>query len=211
MPIPIAPILAGVGVAQQLLKKRPKYNNRRAIAELRASRPTGYLTPEDMRAAELTRGRLAGGARAQGELGGYEIARRFRARGLAGSPSEERSRARLEQSTLLGVERAGEYGEEQLYNIQTGREAYERQKALTIFGAQTGETQRESERQQAEDSAFWNSLNEFMPTILSAIPRMTRTSVAPIGQPNEPGGPIGPMPQPGFEPETPMPTTGRRA
>lgn len=212
-------ILAGVGVAQKLLSHKKKYNNRRAIAELRASRPTGYLTPEDMRASELTRGRLAEGVQAQGRLGGYEIARRFQARGLAGSPAEERSRARLEQGTALGIQHAGESAEEQLYNIRTGREAYQHQADLAIFGAQTGETQRESERAQAQDSAFWNSLNEFMPTILSALPKTTPdATVTPTTAPGMPGptgfvNPAAPgMPGPaGFVPATPMPTTGRRA
>jgi hypothetical protein len=169
MPVPIAAISAGLGVASKLFGRRKRPDISRAIAELRASRPVGYITPEDLRSAELTRGRLTEGVQAQGRLGGYEIGRRFRARGLAGSPSEERSRARLEQETLLGGQHAGETAEEQLYNIRTGREAYQRQQDLAIFGAQVGQSQRESERQQAEDSAFWNSLNEFVPTIQSAI------------------------------------------
>jgi len=158
------------GIGKQIFggkKKGPDY--RKAIAELRAARPVGYITPADLRAGELTRGRLTEGVQAQGRLGGYEIARRFRARGLAGSPSEERSRARLEQQTLLGEQHAGEASEEQLYNIRTGREAFERQKALEIFGTQTGQAAKEYERGQAENAAFWNSLNEFMPTILSGI------------------------------------------
>ena len=86
MPIPIAAIAAGVGVARKLLGRKPKRpDNRQAIAELRASRPTGYLTPEDLRAAEMTRGRLAEGVNAQAGQTGAEIGRRFTARGLAGS------------------------------------------------------------------------------------------------------------------------------
>lgn len=148
-------------------KKRPDY--RRAIAELRAARPVGYLTPEDMRAAELTRGRLGEAVTSEGRLGGYEIGRRFQARGLAGSPSEERARARLEQQTLLGKEHAGTAAEEQLYNIKTGREGFERQKALEIFGAQTSAEDKNYARAQAEQGAFWNSINEFLPTIIGGI------------------------------------------
>ena len=200
MGIPIAAISAGVGIAKQVFGKKKRPDIRRAIAELRAARPVGYLTPEDMRAAELTRGRITQGVQAQGQLGGYEIGRRFRARGLTGSPSEERSRARLEQQTLLGVQGAGETAEEQLYSMRTGREGFERQKALDIFGAQVGESSRESARIQAEQGAFWNSLNEFVPTILGAIDKPeTASSIASGTQVGPPTGPR--RPSPGFEPE----------
>lgn len=178
MGIPVAAISAGVGVANKLFggKKRPDI--RKAIAELRAARPVGYLLPEDYRSAELTRGRLTEGVTSAAGHEGYEIGRRFGARGLRGSPSEERSRARLEQQRLLGVQRAGESSEEQLYNVKQGREAFERQKALEIFGAQVGQSARDQARAGAEDAAFWNSLNEFVPTIMGAIDR-SPSGVAP--------------------------------
>ena len=170
MAFPFAAVAAGLGVANQLFSKKGKGTGlRRAIAELRASRPQGYLLPADYRAAELTRGRLTEGVQSQGRHAGAEIARRYQARGLAGSPAEERSRARLQQQTLLGAQHAGEASEEQLYNIQTGREGFEREKALSIFGAQAGEAARQSERAQAQQGAFWNSLNEFVPTIMSSL------------------------------------------
>lgn len=163
----IAPVAgAAVGIARGG-RKRP--NNRQAIAELRASQPTGYLTDADLRAAELTRGRLASGARAQGELAGVGVTRRATARGLAGSPSQERDLARVGQQTALGVEGAGNSAEEQLYNIRQGREAYGQQKDLAIFQAQVGQNQQEAARQQAENGAFWNSLTEFMPAIMGGI------------------------------------------
>lgn len=172
MAVPIAAIGAGVsalGAVKGLFGKKKGPDLRKAIAELRAFRPTGYLTPEDYRAAELTRGRLGEGVARRGQLEGYEIGRRFQARGLAGSPSEERARARAFQETLLGQQHAGESAEEQLYNIRTGREGFEREKGLAIFGAQAGEAEREAARQQAEQGAFWNSLNEFIPTIMTSI------------------------------------------
>jgi hypothetical protein len=209
MAVPIAAIAAGYGVAKKLFGKKRRPDIRGAIARLRASRPVGYLTPEDLRAAELTRGRLTEGVQAQGQLGGYEIGRRFRARGLAGSPSEERSRARLEQQTLLGAQHAGETSEEQLYNIRTGREAYQRQQELAIFGAEVGQSQQEQERQQAEDAAFWNSLNEFIPTINSALGGGTAATdysgwtLGPDGKYHPPQqGPPG-SEAPGFNPEAP--------
>jgi hypothetical protein len=169
--IPIAAISAGLGVANKIFGKGGKKRGdlRRAIATLRATRPEGYLTPADMRAAELTRGRLTEGVSSAARQEGYEIGRRSQARGLAGSPSEERARARLENQRLLGVQRAGESSEEQLYNIKTGREAFERQKALEIFGAEAGRADQEYARAQAEEGAFWNSLNEFMPTIIGGL------------------------------------------
>lgn len=180
MAIPLAAIGAGVsalGAVKGLFggggggaKAR-----RRAVAQLRAARPTGYLLPEDYRAAELTRGRLTEGVARRGQLEGYEIGRRYQARGLAGSPAEERTRARLANETLVGAQHAGESAEEQLYNIRQGREAFEREKELAIFGAEAGEAARQSARDQAQTGAFWNSLNEFIPTIMTSL----RTSAAP--------------------------------
>lgn len=163
-------VSAGVGVASQIAGRRKRPDNRRAIAELRAARPTGYLTGEDYTAAERTRGKLSEGVQAQGQLAGYEVSRRARARGLAGSPSEERDQARLNQQVLLGQQHAGETAEEQLYTTQRGREAFQQESELAIFGAETGSAAREAARQDAQHAAFWNSLNEFMPTILGALP-----------------------------------------
>lgn len=185
---------AVVGAVRGLSGRRRRPNNRAAIAALRASRPTGYLTGEDYRAGELTRGRLAESARSEGGLASTEVSRRSRARGLAGSPSEERSQARVNQGVALGVQRAGESAEEQLYNIRTGREGFEREKELAIFGAETREAQREAARQDAQSGAFWNSLNEFLPTILGYLGPIPQTDIsAPIR-------PIGETPV-GFNPE----------
>lgn len=187
MPIPLAAIAAGAGVAAKLLggrKRRP--DNRRAIAELRAARPVGYLTPEDYTASERTRGRLAEGVQGQGRLAGYEVSRRARARGLAGSPSEERSQARVNQGVALGVQHAGESSEEQLYNIRTGREHFQQESELAIFGANTNQAVRDAARQDAQQSEFWNSLNEFLPTIMSYLPGATVSS--PGGQGGQGGG-----------------------
>src|SRR6188474_889175 len=111
MPLPLAAIGAAtsaIGAVKGLFGKPKRPDNRRAIAELRAARPQGYLTAADRRAAELTRGRLNEGVNTAASQEGYEIGRRFGARGLAGSPAEERSRARLEQQKLLGNQHAGE-------------------------------------------------------------------------------------------------------
>jgi hypothetical protein len=199
MAVPLALISAGLGVANKLFGKKKKYDNRRAIAELRASRPTGYITPEDLRAAELTRGRLSEAATAEGGLAGAEIARRYQARGLAGSPSEERSRARLEDQVLLGKQHAGESAEEQLYNTRTSREAYQHANDLAIFGAQTGETERNQQYQMAQNGAFWNSLNEFMPAILTGTSGGDESGLA-----TTPTGAYTPSVRPaGYQPDQP--------
>lgn len=164
--------------------RRRREDMRRAIAELRASQPVGYLTPEDVRAGEQTRGRLAAEARSQGGLAGVDVSRRSTARGLAGSPSEERALARVGQQTASGVEHAGDTAEEQLYNIRLGREQYGRQKDLAIFGAETGAATQEAQRQSAEEAAYWNSLLEFTPTILGNIDRpagVTGTTPSTLG------------------------------
>lgn len=166
----IGPAIGAAGAVAGLFKRDRRPDISRAVAELRASQPTGYTTPQDFRGAELTKGRIAEGVRRQGELAGYEVRRRSRARGLAGSPSEERALARVGQQTALGVEHAGETAEEQLYNTRLSREAYGREKDLAIFGAQAGEATRAGARSDAQMAAFYNSLNEFIPTILSYLP-----------------------------------------
>lgn len=188
MAIPIAAGLAVAGAAKQLFSKHKRPDNRAAIAALRASRPTGYLTPEDYLAASRVRGRLSEGVQGQGRLQGYEIGRRFQARGLAGSPAEERSRARLDQNVLLGQEHAGESAEDYLSNLRTGRESYQHQNDLAIFGAQVDQNQRDAARMDAQQGAFWNSLNEFMPAIIGGL---NPNQVAPIN-----AGAYGPMPDP---------------
>lgn len=198
----IQPVIAGAGIAINALsrpKGRSRHGVRNAIAELRAQRPTGYLTDEDRRAAELTKGRLTEGAQRQGQLAGYELQRRTAQRGLAGSPSDERARARVGEQTALGVQHAGESAEELLYNTQRSREAYQHQGDLAIFGAQVGEAQREQERQQAEQGAFWNSLNEYIPTIINALG--PNTAMAPGTGSIAPDGRI-PVPR-GYDPSAP--------
>jgi hypothetical protein len=150
--------------------RRRRPDNRKAIAALRSARPTGYLTPEDYTAAERTRGKLSEGVQEQGRLQGYEVSRRARARGLAGSPSEERDQARLNDRVLLGQEHAGEAAQEQLYNTTRDREHFQQESELAIFGAETQAAAREAARQDAQHAMFWNSLNEFIPTIMSALP-----------------------------------------
>lgn len=160
---------AALGAVKGLIGGRKRPNNRRAIAELRGARPTGYLTSEDYRAAELTKGRLTEGAQSQGRLASTEVSRRARARGLAGSPSEERSQGRVNQQVALGAQHAGESAEEQLYNTQRGRESFQQTAELSIFNAETGAALREAGRQDAQQAEFWNSLNEFLPTIMGAL------------------------------------------
>jgi len=181
------------GIAARGARRKAERRRRRAIAELRSAFPTG-LTSDDLRAGELTRGRLSEGVRGEQQLAGYEIARRSRARGLAGSPSEERSRARLEQQSLLGIEHAGETTEEQLYNVRLGREGARQQAELAIFGEETGAAATEQTRQGAQDAAFWNSLNEFVPTIQKYLPKGDVTAGTTAGRPST---------YPGFNPAGP--------
>jgi len=141
------------------------HDYRAAIAELRASRPTGYLTPEDYRAAELTRGRLTEAATASGDYARMEALRRSQARGLAGSPSSERDIARINDQTAYGRQQAGTSAEEQLYNIRMGRESYGQNVALAAFGAQTHLADREQQSRDAQTAAFWNSMSTVVGSI----------------------------------------------
>lgn len=172
---------AVAGGVKRLVGGRRRPDNRAAIARLRAARPTGYLTTDDYRARDRSVGRLTEGAQAQGRLASTEVSRRSRARGLAGSPSEERSQARVNDQTALAVQHAGESGEELLYNTQRGREAFQQESELAIFGSETGQATREAARMQAEDAMYWNSLNEFLPRILGYLPPSGATAPITMG------------------------------
>src|SRR5947209_6994129 len=107
MPFPIAAVglgLQAVGALGGLFRRQKKYDNRRAIAELRSARPTGYLLPQDYQAAGLTQSKLAETAQASGDLAGTEANRRARARGLTATGDI----ARIEENTALNRQRAGE-------------------------------------------------------------------------------------------------------
>lgn len=196
MPFGVDDAIAIGGAVYGAVKGRgsSRRDRRRAIAELRAARPLGYITPEDLRYAELLKGRLTEGVQNEGELAGYGIARRARARGLAGSPSEERDRARLEQQKLLGVQHAGEAGEKYLGDTRASRESFERDKALAIFDAEMGGAARDEARQAAEQGAFWNSLNEFATTILGNLDPKPLDALPGSGSRGGPGN------QPGYRP-----------
>jgi hypothetical protein len=187
-------IPVGIGLASGVFgKKRPDISA--AIAQLRAARPTGYLTPADYRAAELTKGRLSETAGEAGRYGGYEVSRRARARGLAGSPSEERDLARVNQQVLLGKQHAGETAEEQLYTTQRGREAWQQGNENAIFSANVGQTRADAARHDAQQAAFWNSLYEFLPTIMGGLSQVGSAPSGGIGGFDTPGGGAG-----GFDP-----------
>lgn len=195
MPFGVDDAIAVAGVVKGIAQGNGSARRRRAISELRAARPSGYLNPDDYLYGERTTGRLLEGVHARAGEERVGVQRRSRARGLAGSPSEERSLARVADSEALGAEHANEAGQEQLYNMRTGRESFEQRKALAIFGANMDD----AGRADAQHGAFWNSLLEYMPTILGGIG--SKTSYEGSANPADSTF-IGP---PGFDPESAVP------
>jgi hypothetical protein len=170
VPIPFAAIGAGAALLGAIRGGSRQKNRgkdlQRAIATYRASKPTGYVTPEDERAATLTRTRYSESAGRFGEGARAQALNRYRARGLGGSPAQERTLGRIAQQEGLGVQEGVRASEEQLYNVRLGREEAERQKERDIFGVSASDAQNEQRRADLKQSTFMNSLLEFFPTIL---------------------------------------------
>ena len=204
----IAPAVSGAGIVANALTRPRRPDISGSVARLRSANPVGssMLTPADYRASEMTRGRLASAARAQGTLAGYDVSRRSRARGLAGSPSEERDLARVQQQTALGAENAGNSAEEQLYNVGMSRENFGRQKELAIFGAETNQAANDAARQDAQQAEYWNSLNGLVSTAQSYLPRPGVAAAAPTAVAPAPQAPVYPGSARGYNPSLERPS-----
>jgi len=163
MPLPLAGIAAGVGIASGLKtifssSGRPDIN--RILRYIDARRPRGYLDPEDYAAAEGTRSRLSGQASRTAQGLRYEALRRYSQRRLVGSPAEETTLSRVGEIEAAGRERAGDVAEQQLYDIRLGRERYGQQVNLAALGYNVNEAYRNQARSDAQQSTFYNSLLE---------------------------------------------------
>ena len=140
---------------------RPDYA--RMIAEFRAQRPTGYLTPEDEAFAGRQQDRPATAAGRSGESARYDALNRMTAMGLQGSPALGRAFGRIQQTESAGREGAAGAAADTLFNLRHGREDQQWQNERDIFGAQLGLAQNEDRRNDLQRSTFFNSLNEFLP------------------------------------------------
>jgi hypothetical protein len=121
-------------------------------------RPKGWWNPEDEAAIGLTRSRLAETATESGRGARLLAKRRMEGRGLAGSPAQEATYARIAEGTAAGRQKAGESAQGQKYNILLGRENMDWNRATNIFNAQMGRAQQQDYLNQSQQSSFWNSM-----------------------------------------------------
>lgn len=174
----LAPVILG---AFHRSKKGP--NRNAIIARYRASRPAGYVTPEDEAAAERTRTRLAGASAAAAQRARQMNARQVSARGLSGPAA-----AALEQGATdveaQGSEDAARNSADQLYQAFQSNLGYERGKNDTAFGAEMGVASQDAALNAAKDSTFWNSMLEAIPAVAGGFATSSRSSAPTLG-----GGP----------------------
>lgn len=139
-------------------------------------RPSGYLTPEDLAAGEATKARLTRGAEATGKLQTFEAMRRIRARNLASAPAAEATLARVSQNTARARQAAGDTSEEQLYDIRKGNQRFEQQKDIALLGGRISDAVGQSRLADARQSTFFNSLLEYMPSVMAGLDKLHSTA-----------------------------------
>lgn len=127
------------------------------IAEMRAFRPQGWLTPEDEAFSQLIQSRLSGATAAAAKGARYDAIARVAQRGLAGSGLEDRQLARIGQMEAGGRERAAGAASELLQRLRTGREAFAGQAGMASYGAELKDAYRNQDRADRKKAAFWNS------------------------------------------------------
>lgn len=198
MPVPYAAIAGGLGIASAVkgLFGRKKSGPGFAHYErgLRAAQPQGYLNQADYDMADRTRNRIATSATQTGAHRIADASNRLRARGFANSPVGEATLARIEEGTAAGREHAGDVAAGQLDDVRMGRESFGQQKELEIFRAGTANARHEQALAQSREAAFFNSLVEFIPSIMGGIDPQSgvptgdaNANLAITGAPNLPG------------------------
>lgn len=124
-------------------------------------RAEGYTTANDIADAARLRESRAKSIGAFGSDALGQSRARFAARGAYGSPALERSAARIGQQQGGMLENAALAGEGLISDRYAGREGFERDKILRAWGAEVGAAGGDFSREQAQQSAFWNSINEY--------------------------------------------------
>lgn len=156
-----ASVLGALGVGRQ---KAPDYN--RIIANYRAFRPQGWTSAEDRAFVGREQDRMNTAAGRAGEIGRYNVNNRLTAMGLLTSPAALRSLNQVQQTEAAGREAAAGHASDQLYGIYKQNEGEDWGRAKDIFGAQLGVAANEQRRHDLQQSTFYNSLNQFLPTIM---------------------------------------------
>jgi len=149
-------------------KKKKGRNANEILARYKASRPTGYTTPEDEAAAERTRTRIAGASANAAQRARQMNARQVTARGLGGAAA-----AALDTNAQLiegaGAEEAARNSADQLYQAYNSNLNYNRQQNNTAFNAEMGLAAQERAQSQAQEGTFWNSMFEAIPAVAGAF------------------------------------------
>lgn len=170
--MPIDPLTLGLAAGSLVLGSRlggRKYDVSGVNKKYVGARPVGWLASEDYAEADRMRGRASRRIGAYGEAGRAGVIRRFAQRGFAGSPAQERGLARVRQEEGALGESAAAASEDFLSKVRRDREAFEREKVLTAWGAELGGFQRQFEQDNARDSAFWNSINDYLPFLVGSF------------------------------------------
>ena len=148
---------------------------------------SGHLGPEDYAAANLAQARLAGAAAAAGQGQRMNIARRYEARGLAGSPAEETGFQRTAEDEAMGRERAANTASEMLYNTRLGREREAYSRNMAELNAMVGAAGRQQYSSDLKQSSFFNSLLDYGPQIISGLGHLGASGDTPADY-GKPGG-----------------------
>jgi len=146
---------------------------------LMTQRPDGYVTAEDIAAADRTQSRLAGAAENSGVGARYGALARMRQRGIDTAPASEATMARISQQVAAGKENAANTGADQLYSTWLGNKQFEQTKALALANARLGGVQRAADRATAERAGAMNSLLGYIPSLLGTDKTTTSTVSGP--------------------------------
>ncbi len=184
-----APAIIGAGGAiGGLFHRRGEVMDPKAIRRFFDSANwSGQLRPEDYAAAQLAQSRLAGAAATTAQGARMNIARRYDARGLGGSPAEETSFARAAEDEAVGRERAATAANQQLYDVGLGREREQFSKNLAELGAMVGASNQQQYRNDLTQSTYYNSLLQFGPSILNGLGQLSGGGDTPADF-GKPGG-----------------------
>ena len=184
--------------------RRPKKGpNRYAIINrYRASQPTGYVSPEDVAQAGRTQTRLAQTAVAGATRRRAENTRQVSARGMGG-PAAAALEQQASDQEAAGTEEAARTSADELYKAFQSNLGYARQQNDTAFGAELGAATFDQSQANAQNSAFWNSVNEAIPGIVSAWTPATSPTTAPAHSTAAPSAALGQQTTIGAAPATP--------
>lgn len=145
-------------------------------------RAEGYLSQQDVAAAELTRSQLTQQAEETGRGLTQQVQTRLRQRGVDSAPAAEASLARVAQVVARARQAAGETAEEQKYATWTGNKRFEQSKLLTLAGARIGDARTQAERSMLEREDAFQSLIDYAPVLVGsgapASPASPGTSAA---------------------------------